>query len=362
MNTPTSNDDLVKQARDARSRDWPAAAKLTAELRERFPNSQVGYEVGAAAARALRQFDEASAILTEAVQRFADQPWVASQQAWTAHVRAVTWTKLDGGSRFARPISTRARRISNRCGRRTRPATIRRGGAILTEAVQRFADQAWVAFQQAWTAHARGDLDEARRLAADLRNRFPQEQDGYQIGAAAARALRQFDKASTILTEAVQRFADQPWVASQQAWTAHIGGNVDEAIQLTAALRSRHHTEPNGYYIGASMLRNRNRLSEAEAVLKEAKPRFSSETWFIRQSAEVANLLANRADVASLIKTLGDERRDLPCSAQDGARELCRVVVVIGMHRAGTYFVPKWSTASGMLWAKAFRPKGLSQD
>ncbi len=331
-----------EQAWTAHARgDLDEARRLASALRSRFPQRQAGYQIGAAAARALRQFDEASAILTDAAQRLADQAWVASEQAWTAHARG----DLDEARRLASAL--RSRFPQRQAGYQIGAAAARalrqfdEASAILTDAAQRLADQAWVASEQAWTAHARGDLDEARRLASALRSRFPQRQAGYQIGAAAARALRQFDEASAILTDAAQRLADQAWVASEQAWTAHARGDLDEAIQLTAVLRSRHPADPSGYNIGSSMLRSRNRLSEAAAVLEEAKPKFWSKPWFIRQSAAVANLMTNHADAALLIKALGDEERNFLCLAKDGAREVNKVAVVVGMHRAGTSLCAK---------------------
>ncbi len=503
MNAPISPDELIEQARNARGRDWPRAAEATAALRNQFPDMPIGYEIGAAAARSLRRFEEASAILTEAASRFPDRPWVISEQAWTTqalndfdetrrlaaelrdrfpevgagyHVGAAAARSLlrfeeakailaEAASRFpdrAWVISEQAWTAqalddfheARRLGAELRDRfpdvgdgyhvgvaaarSLRRfdeAKAILAEAASRFPDRPWVISEraatdqaindlvdasrfpdrprviseQAWTAQALNDFDEARRLGAELRDRFPDVGDGYHVGAAAARSLRRFDEAKAILAEAASRFPDRPWVISEQAWTAqalndfdearrlgaelrdrfpdvgdgyHVGaaaarslqrfdeadavvlaadarfpteswptalratnacarGDLDQAIQLAAELRLRHPTAESGYDLGARMLQLQNRLAEAEEVLREAKPGFSSTPWYARRSAEIGHLRVNRAKAESLIEALGGGTPNLARPEKPDSGALDKVVVIVGMHRAGTSLCAK---------------------
>jgi hypothetical protein len=179
-----------------------------------------------------------------------------------------------------------------------------------------------------------------------------------------------FDEASAILTEAVDRFADQSWVPTEQAWLAHARGDTEDAIQLMTTLRSREPANPTGYRTAVSLLRGLNRVGESEAILEEARPRFSSEAWFVRQSAEISNLsnlAVNRADAERLIKTLSAERSDLPFLARDQAPAFGKLVVVVGMHRAGTSLCAKivnclgFSLGGPMLGPRFDNPDGFQE-
>ena len=336
VNPPTSYDILLKRANDSRGRDWPAAADAAAELRARCPERPVGYEIGAAAARALRRFDEAAAILSEALNRFADPPWLITEQTWTAHARGDT----DEARRWAAEL--RRRFPEQPAGYHIGSASARalrrfdEAEEILAAASTRLADAPWLLSEQAWIAYARGDTDEARRVAAELRRRYPGERSGYQIGGQMARALQQFDEAKAIALAASAQFPTEGWPISLQALNASAHGDCDEAIRLTADLRARYPDEPSGYSLSVSLFRNQNRLSEAQAALKDAESRFSSAPWFTRSSAEIANLAANRAKVERLLAALGGASRDLARVARSAEGEFGQVVVVLGMHRAGT--------------------------
>lgn len=341
MEKLVSEADLVKQARAAQSHDGPAASLLAAELRARFPANRVGYLIGAVRARQLRQFDVAQAILDDAGQRFAGQAWLAGELAWLAHARgdADLAQRLAADLRKRFPDSPAGYRIGAVGARGLRQFDL--ADAILAEAAPRFADEAWLATEQAWLAHMRGDADRALELAGDLRNRFPDLAAGYQIATVVARTQRRFDEASAILAEAAPRFADQAWLASDQAWVVYLCGDAELAGQLAADLRDRFPDHAAGYQIAIILLRASNLLGEAQAILDLAQPRFCDEPWFIRHSAEVSNLAVNRADAARLVTALSREDGDLAALTRARSRVAGKVVVVVGMHRAGTSLCAK---------------------
>jgi predicted Zn-dependent protease len=320
------------------------ARQLAASLRDRFPDSGAGYRIGASAARDLRSFDEASAILAEAAVRFANDLWVSSDLAWLALSRgdANEARRLAAELRDRFPLQGAGYHLGASAARDLR--LYDEASAILAEAAGRFADELWMTAAQAELAYACGEAEQARRLAANLRNRFPDNGVGYRIGASTARDLRSFDEASAVLTEAAARFADEIWLAGEQALLAHARGDAEQAIERLAALRAREPAEPSGYRIAVSLLRGLNRVAEAKAILEEAGSRFSSEAWYAQQSAELSNLsnlLVNRAEAESLIKTLGTDRGALSFPTRDQTQSFDKVVVIVGMHRAGTSLCAK---------------------
>jgi hypothetical protein len=91
-------------------------------------------------------------------------------------------------------------------------------------------------------------------------------------------------------------------------------------------------------------------VAEAEAILEEARSRFSTEAWFVRQSAEIsdlAKLAGNRAAAERLIETLSAERNGSPFPARDPPEASGRPVVIVGMHRAGTSLCTRIVNALG---------------
>lgn len=207
---------------------------------------------------------------------------------------------------------------------------------------------------------ARGkDWPEAARLATELRARFPDQPAGYQIGAAAAREMRQFDAAAALQQEGAARFPTQSWPLAEAAWTARAQGDIDMALALTATLRERFPASPTGWQLGARLLRQRNRAAEAAAVLRQAAARFPTADWPARDGAEAATRQARDDRSAALLARLREETR-LPTARPD-------VVGVLGMHRSGTSLCTAILQRLGarlggpLLPANAFNPEGYQE-
>jgi tetratricopeptide (TPR) repeat protein len=402
---PTLEGELVKRARDAQGRNWSTAAEAAAELRRSFPEQRVGYEIGAAALRALRRFDEMTAVLEAGESHFSGQPWLLAEQARSAHAR--------GNAQEARRLAAeiRGRFPENGSGYQIGSMAARslclfdEAASIHASATAQFADQAWLGNERALTAQARGDLDEAgelaaqlrcqfpenaagyqigcavaraakrfedalsilqaagqfsntpwmaveratiaqargdwnqaRELAAELRDRFPENPAGYRIGVAGARAERNLEDADEIASVAVAKFPDDGWPLSLQASNARSRGDFDQALRIVGELRAQYPGEEAGYSLGVSWLRDQNCLDEAQAALRDAEPQFSARPWFSRNSVELSNLTANRANAARLIEVLrGENWRDLRAPT----RGADRIVVVLGLHRGGTSLCAK---------------------
>src|SRR5438045_8049822 len=103
---PGNSDLLVDHARLAERRgDFAEAAERWARLRREAPHHSVGFIAGALALRDAGRFDDAEALLRDAMQRFPDEAGPVIDHAWLAHVRR-DWTEAssrweDVRSRFA---------------------------------------------------------------------------------------------------------------------------------------------------------------------------------------------------------------------------------------------------------------------
>jgi tetratricopeptide (TPR) repeat protein len=286
---------LIGEAESAMNRDWPHAARLAADVRNRFPEYAAGFRIGGVSARVLKRFDEAA--------------------------------------------------------------------AILAQGATRFPTHAWPSAELAWTEMARGDIDEAARLAAELRVRFPDHPSGYRIGAASARQLRRLDEAAAIVADGAARFPTLAWPLVEKALLARAGGELDAAIGLCVELRDRFPKEPMGYRLGAQFLRARNRLADAEALLRDAADLFPELSWPAVEADAIARTRHNHAEATRVIASL---RGASPASLADAGRRLetrGKVVVVLGMHRGGTSLCARILQGLGCdLGGPLMRPNFANED
>jgi hypothetical protein len=328
--------DLIAQANAARGSDWPAAAGHAAELVGRFPDDPAGYRIGLAAARALRRFDDADDLLARAATRFGDRPWLAVEAVRLAQARGDTHAAIRLAEQLRRthPETPEGYTIGAALSRDAGFLAV--ASDIVAEAAMRFPHAAWPVAEAAWTAAASGDTATMVRLASDLRERFPDDPSGYRIGCTAARAARRFDEAAAILAEARTRFATERWMLVEAVWTARGRGAVDEAIAITADLRLRFPDDPVGYQLGAALLAARHRLAEGQAVLLEAVGRFPDAAWPAAERAALARQADNHARGERLVRLLREADLGALIADRDAAPAAGSVVVVLGMHRAGT--------------------------
>lgn len=336
---------LINEAQAARNRDWPRAAFLAAELRNRFPEFPTGYRIGSAAARAMGAFDQALAIIADATPRFPTEAWPLAEAARIAKERG----DFDEATRLTEEL--RNRFPANAVGYQMGSALARDNSqfdvssAIIAEAKARFSAKAWPSAEEARIAKARGDVDKAIRLAEELRRRFPDDPAGYQIGSSLARDTGQLKASSSIIAAGAARFPAEAWTLTEAAWTAKACGDVDEAIRLAAELRHRFPDNQSGYQSGATFLNQKGRLDEAEDVLRASLARFPAETWPHKELVSIVRRRANRADAAKLIQNLRGALPQVHEPAPETRSEMPplrgKVVVLLGMHRAGTSLCAK---------------------
>ena len=236
MGDPSGEADLVAQIQAARGRDWPTAAKRTAELRARFPHRPLGYEVGVAAARVLNRLDEADAVLAAAVARFGDAPWLTLQQALTAQVRR------DAGAAERYAATLRRQSPEHPAGYQIGADGARDAGrldeaqAIVAAARARFPEEGWPLLLEAKTCAARGDVEAALQWAAQARAARPQDAGGYALAATWLRDRERLDEAQALLDAAAAQFPAAPWLAQKRAALAQAVANRRAAARLAEAL------------------------------------------------------------------------------------------------------------------------------
>jgi predicted Zn-dependent protease len=156
---------------------------------------------------------------------------------------------------------------------------------LLVEAGARFPGVSWPFAEAAWLANARALWGEATEHASRLRERDPENQVGWMVGAHALRMLRRFEDAEALVRDAEGRFRDEAWPIEEAAWLAQATGAFSKAAALAEQLRRRFPDRMAGYMVAVQALRHTKRLSEAEAILDTAAPRFAEEAWLAEEAA-----------------------------------------------------------------------------
>ena len=225
MSQANAEVELIRAINAVRGRDWAAAADLTTSLRREFPSHELGYEVGANAARMLRRFDEAARIRDEAARRFGASFWLALEQTLAAQA-VEDWAGV-----YEAAARLRAQFPDQRAGYQlgiTAARELRRladATAVARAALEKFQGEAWVVLAQLTIALAQGDSAETLRLAAALRASDPAEPRGYSLAVGTLRGLERFDEALALLREAEPRFAAEPWFKTRSAEIAALRGD-----------------------------------------------------------------------------------------------------------------------------------------
>jgi hypothetical protein len=157
-------------------RDWPEAIRRFQIVRSRFPDVLDGHRFVGDLLLGQKQFDEADAVLREAMSRFPDEPRLAISYAWSAH---------------------------------------RKGDKV-------------------------GDWKEAGERWSSLVSRFPGEQLGYSmLGFVLTKYLGRIDEAEGVLLTGMKRFPNDIAIARQYARAADYRQDWGEALRRWDVLLAR---------------------------------------------------------------------------------------------------------------------------
>jgi tetratricopeptide (TPR) repeat protein len=275
-------------ARERSPTDAPAPISVPVEPEVTPPaveRSLAVYLRAAVEAREAGRFDEADGLLTEAIERFPDEPRPRFDWALLPHFR-LDWTEAVRRSEIVRAEFPDA------------PAAHVLGAIVLREldrlddaenllsaARERFPDDLRLANESAWLATHRRDWLEALRRWDLVRGQFPDWPGGYTGVAMIQRELRWFGEAEATLAEAVERFPTEPEPYIEYARVAEARGDWPKAALRWELLRESFPDRAAGYVGGAVALRQLERVDEAEALTAEAAKRFSTDATAAAQHA-----------------------------------------------------------------------------
>ena len=186
---------------------------------------------------------------------------------------------------------------------------------LLEKAIRSFPNDVICHSEYAKVADIRGDLDEALRRWQLLQG----VQGGgvitlaYQLGtiglAQALRKLRRFDEAERHLKEMRAAHPLNILPAIELAGIAQDRGDVEESVRRWQTVKSRFPLAPTGYSNLAALLKQHDRLAEAEEVLGDAVGRFEGDFTIAFEYADIAD---RRQDWESAAQRWRDVRGRFP--------------------------------------------------
>lgn len=276
-------------AREAEAqKDWAQALSRWILARNSFPEQPAGYLGAAVALRELGRFDEAEAVIGEAMLRFRNDPaprigWAAlahGRRNWAA--AAARWENVrthfpkEGAGYLLGLAALRA------LGRNTEAE------AVLAAGIEQCPDDPGLATEHARLAHTARDWPETARRWERVRACAPDQPAGYAGGAQALREDGRLGEADALLHEAAERFPDQPALAIEWARLGEHHSDRSEAVRRWDLVRQRFPEQLAGHVGAAQALREAGRFDEAEALLAGALGRFPDEGLLRFEHAVVA--------------------------------------------------------------------------
>ena len=157
--------------------------------------------------------------------------------------------------------------------------------AELAAAMERMPDQFEIYAAGARLSEARNDWPQAEERWRTVLGRFPERVAALQGLLSALRNMRRFDDAEAVLSEEGRRFLSSFELSTAAASLAMARQDWPVAEARWEAVRAGWPDRPNGYTDGATLLRDRGRLDEAEALLLEAVGRFGETIGLLSQLA-----------------------------------------------------------------------------
>jgi tetratricopeptide (TPR) repeat protein len=290
--------DLLARA-DAASvrREHDEALRLWSEARSRFPDAPRSWLRTAEVMIELSRFDEAEAVLDEAVSRFPDHFWLARTRALIARslgddVEAYTRCRA---VRQAFPDNPAAHADFAHLLLDLKQVAAAEAEAAAGLAL--FPDLTWLQHMYARCADQAGDTAAAAVRWTDLLIRHPLHEPAYAAAVRALMAVDRLDEAAGIAREGLRLFPNGG--ATRAAWaevgkvraaggacpfasepaanlltgalSAERAGQWEEAASLWALLREQAPSLGLAYTGGARALLGLGRMAEAEIVLAKAR-------------------------------------------------------------------------------------------
>lgn len=257
-------ENLVAEALAAASeRNWIRSKTLNATLREDFPDRMNGWVGGALAARQLRYFDDAEALLQRAILKFPNEREVFEAAANLAQVRrdlpeaVLRWQATV--ARFPDSLSSyHGLIIALRESKRLDEAE-----TAFEQAHKKFSSPTGLIAEKARLAAARSNWDLAIAIWRDIQKVRP---DSWQPIAEIGEILafqKKYDQAEALLLPELERFQDRPEVSICFAQLANRRRQWTEASKLWSSLNLRFPGNPRvmtGFAEALSALKEEHKL------------------------------------------------------------------------------------------------------
>lgn len=180
---------------------------------------------------------------------------------------------------------------------------------VLCSAAGPFPQDFQIDLEYAWVAHSAEHWEDASRRWRELRLRHPANVAGYICSALSLRVGGRREEAEALLREASVAFPENPEVALQYAWSAHLARDWKEADARWAAMRERFPHRPEGFSFGGGALRDAGQYEDAIALLAEAAFRFPDDSEVAVQRALIP---AACAEWTSAVRLWGYVRTRFP--------------------------------------------------
>jgi tetratricopeptide (TPR) repeat protein len=202
-----------------------------------------------AALRKIGRLEQARDVLREAQNRFPEDTHIAIESAWLAVDLGELEQAVTLWQRFAARFPDR---LDGPLGQAAALRSLLRfdeADAVLEAAMQRFPNRLLLLSNHAVNADMRGDREAALVRWQNVVERFPEDAIGYAGVGAALKALKQFDTANTVLSEAMSRFPNDANLGINHAWVAEAEQDWQAALQRWRGLLTKfpdHPTIRNG--------------------------------------------------------------------------------------------------------------------
>jgi tetratricopeptide (TPR) repeat protein len=272
--------------------------RLSAALRVVRPALVPAFRIGALALERFGDPEGAAGVLREAGIVFADEAWPLIDAAGLAE-RQGAFQVASGHARRMRERfagDSSGYRIGFRVLSLLGDADAARD--LLVQAQTWLPGESWPLLEALTLAQRAGETERAVEVAAQLRERFPEQPQGFLTGSFLLRRMGRAEEAEAALAAGLSHHGASVPFQSERARVAAQRSDWAEACDRAAALRECSPESAAGWQIGQLGLRRTDRLDEADALLRDAHEWFAGEEWLLGDFARVAQQRRDWAEAA----------------------------------------------------------------
>ena len=241
MLTSLSNvEDFVAQGNEAiRRKNWSEAAKYWALMREKYPNHPRGYVGGAIALKERKDFATADTLALEGLKKFPNEAELYIEYGDIA-VRQANWAEA----------VKRWELMREKCPEH--PSGFSRGSsalqhlgefaaadALALEGLKKFPQWRWLYVEYGKSAAHQENWAEATKRWELMREKFPEEQQGYVGGVIALKEQMDFVGADSLALEGLEKFPNEQDLYIEYSDSAIRQNDWAEALKRWNLMRNK---------------------------------------------------------------------------------------------------------------------------